>query len=79
MRGGGALTLSVFGMVLTSVGGVVSVGVSVLLQVQVVGLSGFDVTNILIEAVVVTGESLTSANHERQSAAFLQAPNIHSK
>ena len=45
IRGGGAFTLSVFNMVLTSVDGVVSVGVHVLLQGQVVGPSGVDVTN----------------------------------
>ena len=79
MRGAGAFTLSVFDVVLTSVGGVVSVGVCVLLWVQVAGPSGVDVSNMLMEAVVVTGVSLTSTNHERQSATLLQAPDIHSK
>ena len=68
-----------FDVILTSVDGVVSVGVCVLLWVQVAGLSRVDVTNMLKEAVEVIGVSLTSINHERQSAALLQAPNIHSK
>ena len=79
MRGGGAFTLTVFHMVLTSVGGVVSVGVHVLLWVQVAGPSAVDVTNILMEAVEVTGVSLTSTNCDRQSAALLWAPDILSK
>ena len=79
MRGGGVLTLSVFDVALTSVGGGLCVGVHVLLCVQVAGPSGVDVTNILIEAVGFTGVSLTSNNHERQSAALLWAPDIHSK
>ena len=63
--------------------GILSVGVvlavlSVLLQVLVAGPSGVDVTNILIKDVGVVGVSLTSTNCERQSAALLWAPNIHS-
>ena len=77
MRGGDTFTLSVFDVVLTFVGGVVSVGVCVLLWVA--GLSGVGVTNMLMEAVEVTGVSITSTNQERQSAALLQAPDIHSK
>ena len=38
-----------------------------------------DVTNILIKGADVTGMSLTSINHDRQSAALLQTPDIHSK
>ena len=79
MRGGGAFTLLVFHMVLTSVGGVVSVGLHVLLQVWVAGPSGVDVTNMLMEAVEVSGVSLTSANCVRQSAALSWAPDIYSK
>ena len=70
MRGGGAFTLSAFDVCLTSVGRVASVGLHVLLWVQVVGLSGVDVTNMLIEAVEVAGVSLTSTNHEKQSATL---------
>ena len=44
----------------------------------VAGLPVVDVTNILIEAVEVTGVSLTPTNHDRQSAALLWAPDIHS-
>ena len=36
-------------------------------------------TNMLIEAVGVVGVSLTSTYHERQSAALLRAPDVHSK
>ena len=53
VRVGVALTLSVFHVDLTSVGGVISAGVSVLLWVQVVGPSRVDVTTILMEAVEV--------------------------
>ena len=63
MRGGGALTLSVMDVDLTSVGGVVSVGVHVLLWVQVEGPSRLDVTTMLMELLKVTGVSLTSTNH----------------
>ena len=65
-------------MVDASVGDVVLVGLSVLLWVQVACPSRVDVTNMLIEAVGFVGVSLTSTNCERQSAAFLQAPDIHS-
>ena len=78
MRVGGAFTLSVVDVVVTFVGGMVSVGLHVLLWVQLAGPSGVDVTNMLIEAVVVPGVSLISTNHERQSAALLSAPDIHS-
>ena len=50
----------------------------VLQWVWVAGPSGVDVINILIEAVGVAGVSSTSSNHERQSAALLQTPDIHS-
>ena len=70
MKGGGALTLSVYDVDLT---------ISVLLQVWVAGPSRVDVTTMLMEALEVTGVSLTSTNCERQSAALLQAPDIHSK
>ena len=66
-------------VVLTSVGGLVSVGVCVLLQVWVAGPSGVDVTNILMEAVEVTGVSLKSISGERQSAALLMAPDNNSE
>ena len=66
VRSGDAFTLSVFDIVLTSVGGVVSLGVHVLLWVWMAGPSGVDVTNMLMEAVEVTGVFLTSTNHERQ-------------
>ena len=46
VRGGGALTLSVFHVDLTSVGGVVSVGVSVLPWVWVAESSRVDVTTM---------------------------------
>ena len=65
MRGGDAFTLSVFDMVLTSVGGVVCVEIHVLLWVQLAG-THVDVTNMLMEAVEVIGVSETSTNHERQ-------------
>ena len=55
IQGGGALTLSV---VDASIGCVVSVQLHVLLQVWVIGPSGEDVTNILIEAVGVVGSVL---------------------
>ena len=75
MRGRGPFTLSV---VDASVGNVVSVGLHVLLQVQVAGQSGVDVTNMLEEALGVVGVSLTSTNNERQSGALLLTPDIHS-
>ena len=79
VRGGGAFTFSVFNVFLTSVGGVVSVGVCLLLWVWVAGSSVMDVTNMLMEAVKITGLSLTSTNHGRQSAALVGTPDIHSK
>ena len=57
----------------------VSVGVSVLLWVQVARPSGADITTKLMEALEVTGVSLTSTNHERQSVALLHAPDNQSK
>ena len=76
MRGGGTLTLSVVDVVVESVDGMVLVGLCVLLWVWVAEPSGLDV----IEAVGVAGVTLTSTkkNHERQSAALLWAPDIHS-
>ena len=68
VRDGGAFTLSV---VDTSVVCVVLRGLCVLLCVWVAGLSGVNAISILIEAVGVAGVSLTSTNHERQSAALL--------
>ena len=68
IRGGGAFTLSVID---AFVGGVVSVGLHVLLWVQVAGPSAVDITNLLIEVVGVAGVFLTSAHCERQSAALL--------
>ena len=76
MRGGDTLTLSVVDEVVTSVGGVVLVGLDVLLWVQVTGPSGVYVINMLIETVGIARVSLTSSNHERQSAALLQVPDI---
>ena len=66
-------------MDLPSVGCVLSVGVHVLLWVQVEGPSGEDVTNVLIETVGFTGVSLTSINYERQLGALLWAPDTNSK
>ena len=43
------------------------------------GLYGVDVTNMLLEGMEVIGVSLTSTNLEKQSAALLWAPDIHSK
>ena len=79
MRGGGALNVLVFDVDgdLTAAGGVVSVGVTVLLWVA--GPSGVDVATMLMEALEVTGVSLTSINCDKHSAALLQAPDIHSK
>ena len=79
MRGGDVLTLSVFTMVLASVGGVVLVGVHVFLWVGVPGQYGVDVSSMLMETVKATGVSLTSTNHRRQSDALLWVPDIHSK
>ena len=69
MRGEGAFALSVVDVAGRSVGDVVSVALHVFLQVWVVGPSGVDVTNMLTEAMEVAGVTLTSTNHERQSAA----------
>ena len=73
----GALTLSVIDVVVTSVGGVVSVGLHVLLHVQAAGLSGVDATSLLIETVRFAGVSLISINNERQSDALLQTTDIY--
>ena len=62
MTGGGAFTFSVLDVVLTSEGGVVSVGVLILLQVQVAGPSRVNVPNMLMDIVEVTGVSLRSTN-----------------
>ena len=81
MIGGGAFTVEVYVVDadLTSAGGVVSVGVSILVWLWVAGPSGVDVTILLMGALAVPGVSLTSTNHERQSAALLWIPDILSK
>ena len=76
ISGGGAFTFSLVDVVIGSAR-VVSAVLHVLLQVWVAGSSGVNVTMILIKAVVVAWVSLTSANHERQSAALVWAPDIH--
>ena len=68
MRGGDTLTFSVFDVDLTTVGGVVSVGESVLLWVWVAGPSRVNVTNKFMESVEFSRVSLTHTNHERQTA-----------
>ena len=75
MRVEGALTVPVFNVDVD----LTSAGVSVLLQVWVAGPSRVDVTTMLMEALEVTGMSLTPTNHDKQSDALLQAPDIHSK
>ena len=45
----------------------------------VAGPSRVDITSMLMEALEVTGMSLTSTSHERQSATLLWAPDIHSR
>ena len=77
MRVVGAFTLSLVDVAVVSAGVVLAV-LYVLLWVQVGGPCGVVVTNMLIKAVGVAGVSLTFTNHERQSAALLQAPDIHS-
>ena len=77
MRGGGAFTLSVVDVDLTSVGNVVLVGLHVLLLVWMAGLPWLDVTNTLIEAVG-SWRVLEFYHHEKESAALLQAHDIHS-
>ena len=77
MRGSGAFTLSLVDVVIGYAGVILAV-LFVLLWVWVAGPSGVDVTNILIKAVGVAWISLKSANHERQPAALMQAPDIHS-
>ena len=78
VRVGGAFT---FTLSLVDVGigfaGVASAVLHVLLWVWVAGPPRVDVTNIFIKAVGVAGMSLTYNNHERQSAALLQVPDIH--
>ena len=59
-------SLSVLCVVLTSVAGVVSVGVCVLPEVWVAGPSQVDVTNMLMVAVKITIMLLTSTKHKRQ-------------
>ena len=80
VRGGGtcAFTMSLVDTVVGCAGMVLAV-LCILMWVWVAGPSGVDVTNILIKAVGIAGVSLTSTNHERQSAALLWAPAIHSK
>ena len=70
--------MSLVHVVVGSVGAVILAVLHVLLWIQVAGPSEEDVTHILIEAVGASRVSLTSTNHERQSAA-LWAPNIHAK
>ena len=77
VRVGGMFTLSLVDVGVISAG-VVSAVLHALLQVQVAGPSGVDVTNILIKAVGVAWVSLTSTICERQSADLLQASDIHS-
>ena len=77
VRVGDGFTLSLVDVVLAFVGVALAV-LHVLLWMQVAGPSGVDVPNILIEAVGVVGVSLTSTNHEKQSAVLLWAPDIHS-
>ena len=74
VRGGGAFTLSAFALVLASVGGVVSVGCHVLLQVCVAGPSEVDVVN---KSCGGNWSVLESTNCERQSDTLSQAPDIH--
>ena len=45
---------------------------------QVVGSFRVDLISMIIEDVGVTRVSMTSTNHERQSAAYLWVPDIHS-
>ena len=71
-------TMSLVDAVVGSAGVVLAV-LCILLWVWVVGPSKLDVTNILVNAVGITGVSLTSTNYERQLASLLQAPDIHSK
>ena len=77
VRVGGAFTLSLVDESVESAGEVLAV-ICVLLQLQVVGQSGKDITNILIKGVRVAGVSLTFTNCEAQSVALLWAPDIHS-
>ena len=76
VRVGGIFTLSLVDVGIGSAGMVLLV-LHVLMWVWVAGPSGVDVTKILIGVVGVAGVSLTSTNHERQSAALLQGPDVH--
>ena len=76
VRDGGAFPFSLVDVGAVSAG-VVSVVLHVLLWVLVARPSRVDVTNLLIKAVGVDGVPLTFTNHEKQSAALLQASNIH--
>ena len=78
VRGGGAFNLSLVDVVVGSVGAVVLAVLHILLWVWVAGPSGVDMTIMLIDAVGIAGVSLTSTNHDRQSAALLWAHDIHS-
>ena len=78
VRGEGVSTMALAIAVVGSAGVVLAL-LHVLLWVWVAGQSRVDVTNIIIEAVLIAWVSLTSTNHERQSAVLLQAPDIHSK
>ena len=47
-----------------------------MLQVWVAGPFGEDITTMSMGTLMITGVSLTSTNHDKQSAALLQASDI---